>query len=93
MKRKESVLIWLDDRVWAKLLEPMLIGEPEQADDLARMWGYLLSELEDGPEGVHRARQCLENALRVTFHFSESNKRCRARYETAMTGSVNRSSR
>src|SRR5215475_2659176 len=73
----------LDDRVWTELLEPMLIGEPAQADRLARMWSYLLSEMEDGPDGVFRARQSIENALRVTFPFTKSYSIWRARYERA----------
>ena len=81
MKRKKSIPIWLDDRIWTEILEPMLIGEPDQAERLARMWSYLLSEIEEGPDGVFRARQCLENGLRVTFAFSKSYKTCRARYE------------
>src|SRR5215813_595331 len=84
MKRKKPIPTWLDDRLWTELLEPMLIGEPSHADRLARMWSYLLSEMEEGQDGVFRVRQCLENALRATFPFTKSYSACRARYERAL---------
>ena len=88
MPHKKFVPTWLDDEVWLELLEPMMMDDPTRADRAARLWSYLLSEIDSGPEGVVRARQCLENALRVTFPFSQTCRKCRSEYERAIKASV-----
>lgn len=67
---------WLDDRVWLDLLEPMLLEDSALAERAAKLWHYLLAEIESGPEGVTRAAECLENALRLTFPFTKTYKAC-----------------
>ena len=66
---------WLSDQVWLDLLEPMLEA-PGLADQAARLWHYLLVQIERGPDGVTNAAVCLENALRLTFPFTTTYQAC-----------------
>ena len=75
---------WLDDEVWLELLEPMLMEDAALALRAAKLWHYLLSEIESGPLGITHARQCLENAIRLTFSFTEAHKACRTLFELSL---------
>lgn len=76
---------WLDeDKVWLDLLEPMLLEDPALADRAARLWHYLLAEIERGPEGVTRAAQCIENALRLTFPFTKTYRACMILFQVSL---------
>lgn len=67
---------WLSDQVWLDLLEPMLSEDSALADRAAKLWHYLLVEIERGPDGVTNAAVCLENALRLTFPFTTTYQAC-----------------
>lgn len=67
---------WLGDKVWLDLLEPMVFEDSALADRAAKLWHYLLLEIESGPEGVTNAAVCLENALRLTFPFRTTYQAC-----------------
>lgn len=75
---------WLDDQVWLDLLEPMLLEDSALADRAAKLWHYLLAEIESGPQGVTRAAQCIENALRLTFPFTKTYKACMILFQVSL---------
>ncbi|HXU36864.1 MAG TPA: hypothetical protein VN937_10925 [Blastocatellia bacterium] len=75
---------WLSDKVWLDLLEPMLFEDSALADRAAKLWHYLLLELESGPEGVTRAAVCLENALRLTFPFTTTYQACMILFQESL---------
>lgn len=75
---------WLDDNIWLDLFGPLFLEDSSQADHAAKLWHRLLAELEDGPEGLVRAMTCLENALRLTFPFTETHRACRILFEMSL---------
>ena len=75
---------WLGDKVWLDLLEPMLFEDSALADRAAKLWHYLLVEIESGPEGVTNAAVCLENALRLTFPFTTTYKACMILFQESL---------
>jgi hypothetical protein len=75
---------WLGDQVWLDLLEPMLLENPALADRAAKLWHYLLVEIESGPEGVTNAAVCLENALRLTFPFTTTYQACTTLFQESL---------
>ena|SRR6266404_2799988 len=75
---------WLGDKVWLDLLEPMLFEDSALADQAAKLWHYLLLEIESGPEGVTRAAVCLENALRLTFPFTTTYQACMILFQESL---------
>lgn len=75
---------WLGDKVWLDLLEPMLFEDSALADRAARLWHYLLLEIESGPEGVNNAAVCLENALRLTFPFTTTYQACMILFQESL---------
>lgn len=75
---------WLDDQVWLELLEPILLKDPALAERAAKLWHHLLAEIESGPEGVTRAAQSLENALRLTFPFTKTYKACMILFQVSL---------
>lgn len=75
---------WLDDRVWLDLLEPLLLEDSAVADRAARLWHHLLAEIESGPEGVTRAAQCIENALRLTFPYTKTYRACMILFQVSL---------
>jgi hypothetical protein len=75
---------WLGDKVWLDLLEPMLFEDSALADRAAKLWHYLLIEIESGPEGVTRAAVCLENALRLTFPFTTTYQACMILFQESL---------
>ena len=77
---------WPNDEAWLKLLEPMLLEDASLADLAGRLWCYLIEEIKRGPEGATRARQSLEDALRLTFQFTEAHKACRTLFEMSVAG-------
>ena len=77
---------WPNDEAWLKLLEPMLLEDASLADAAGRLWYYLIEEIKSGPEGATRARQSLEDALRLTFQFTEAHKACRTLFEMSVAG-------
>jgi hypothetical protein len=76
---------WLDDYVWLDLFSWLFLEDPITADSTARLWHRLILELRSGPEGVTRARSCLENALRLTFPFTETYQVCRSLYQISLS--------
>ena len=75
---------WLGDKVWLDLLEPILFEDSALADRAAKLWHYLLLEIESGPEGVTRAAVCLENALRLTFPFTTTYQACMILFQESL---------
>jgi hypothetical protein len=47
-------------------------------------WHQLLAELESGPQGATRVAWCLENALRLTFPFTDTYHACRILFEVSL---------
>jgi hypothetical protein len=75
---------WLDDRVWLDMFEPLFAEDPKQADRAAKLWHRLLAEIESREEGVTHAAICIENALRLTFPFTETYRACRILFEVSL---------
>jgi hypothetical protein len=75
---------WLGDKVWLDLLEPMLFEDSALADRAAKLWHYLLLEIESGPDGVTNAAVCLENALRLTFPFTTIYQACMILFQESL---------
>lgn len=75
---------WLGDQVWLDLLEPMLFEDSALADRAAKLWHYLLVEIESGPEGVTNAAMCLENALRLTSPFTTTYQACMILFQDSL---------
>ena len=73
-----------DDAIWLELFEAAFLEDPRLAETAARLWQSLVSEIEAGPQGVTRARQCLEQAIRLTFPFTETFKVCRDLFEASL---------
>jgi hypothetical protein len=76
---------WLDDEMWLDLFGWLFLEEPSKADDAAKLWYRLLVEIRSGPEGVTRARSCLENALRLTFPYTETYHLCRTLFQISLS--------
>lgn len=83
-KRLDDSDWWLDDRIWLDLFEPLFDENPELADRAAKLWHRLLAELEDGAKGVAHAMICIENALMLTFPFTETYHACRILFEVSL---------
>lgn len=75
---------WLGDQVWLDLLEPMLFEDSALADRAAKLWHYMLVEIESGPDGVTNAAVCLENALRLTFPFTTTYQACMILFQESL---------
>jgi hypothetical protein len=84
MPDKRTEPKWLEDQVWLDLLEPMLLEDSALADRAAKLWHHLLAEIESGPEGVTRAAQSLENALRLTFPYTKTYKACMILFQVSL---------
>ena len=68
---------YMDDSIWLDIFETAFLEDGVVAERATRLWHHLLNEIESGPEGITHARQCLENAIRVTFPFTETYRACR----------------
>jgi len=75
---------WLDDDLWLDLFTPLFWEYPELADHAAKLSHRLLDKIEDGPEGVTQAAICIENALRLTFPFTNTYHACRILFEVSL---------
>ena len=62
----------------------MLFEDSALADRAAKLWHYLLLEIESGPEGVTNAAVCLENALRLTFPFTTTYQACMILFQESL---------
>lgn len=71
-KRLSDSEWWLKDEVWLDLFNPTFHEDSSKADRAAKLWHQLLGELETGPRGATRVAWCLENALRLTFPFTDT---------------------
>lgn len=67
---------WLDDKIWLDIFGSYLSEDPFQADRAARLFHRLVAEIESGEKGTTRAAICLENALRLTFPFTNTGRAC-----------------
>lgn len=75
---------WLDDQVWLDLFNPTFHEDSSKADRAARLFHHLLAEIESGPTGATRVAWCLENALRLTFPFTDTYHACRILFEVSL---------
>ena len=73
-----------DDAIWLQLFVAAFMEDPRLAEKAARLWQSLLSQIEAGPQGLTQARQCLEQAIRLTFPFTETFKACRDLFEASL---------
>jgi hypothetical protein len=76
---------WLDDHLWLDLLEWLFWEDSSKADIAAKLWHHLIVELSSGPEGVTHVISSLENALRLTFPFTETYHACRTLYRISLS--------
>jgi hypothetical protein len=76
---------WLDDRLWLDLLEWLFWEDASKADIAAKLWHRLIGELSSGPDGVMHVRSSLENALRLTFPFTETYHACKILYQMSLS--------
>ena len=73
-----------DDALWLELFEQAFSDNAALAEKAARLWQYLLTQIESGPAGATEARHCLERAIRLTFPFTEMYRDCRDRFEDSL---------
>ena len=73
-----------DDSIWLELFEAAFLDDDSVAEQAAKLWYYLLSQIESGPKGITAARQCLENGIRLTFPFTTTYKTCRSLFELSL---------
>ena len=76
MQTKTKPEDWLSEERWLDLLAPALDKDPDRADRVAKLFHYLLVEIESGPKGSTRAIQSLESAFRLTFSFTKTYRAC-----------------
>ena len=76
-----------DDMIWLELFEAAFMDDGKLAERAARLWQYLVSQIESGPEGITNARQSLETAIRLIFPFTEIYKSCRDQFEASLVES------
>jgi len=75
---------WLDDKVWLDLFNPTFHEDSSKAYRAAKLWHRLLAEIESGEEGTTRAAICLENALRLTFPFTDTYRACEIFFQVSL---------
>lgn len=69
---------WLDDRVWIDLFAPLFAKDGSLADRAAKLFDYLLLELENGgSKGATHAAICIENALDRIFPYTSLGRTCK----------------
>ena len=73
------------DNIWLELFEAAFQEDGALAERAARLWHYLLCQIESGPEGITCARQSLENAIRIAFPFTETFRSCRNLFEASLS--------
>jgi hypothetical protein len=79
----------LDESIWLDIFEFAFQEDAGVAERAAWLWHYLLTEIESGPEGITNARQSLENAIRVTFPFTETYRACRNLFDISFEKGFN----
>ena len=72
------------DEIWLEIFDATFLDNPDLAVKAARLWHYLLTQIESGPQGITHARQCLQNGIRLVFPFTASYKACRDRFEASL---------
>jgi len=75
---------WLDDKVWLDLFNQTFHEDSSKAYRAAKLWHRLLAEIESGKEGTTRAAICLENALRLTFPFTDTYRACEIFFQVSL---------
>ena len=73
-----------DDDAWRDLFENAFFEDITLADKAAKLWYYLLSEIQSGEEGIIRTRDWLEHAIRLTFLYTSAFREARDRFEAAL---------
>jgi hypothetical protein len=64
----------LEDLPWLELFAAAFTEDSALAEQAARLWHYLVTEIERGPEGATNARHHLERAIRLTFPFTRRTR-------------------
>jgi hypothetical protein len=65
---------WLDDETWLNLLEPALRNDPNTAETAAHIWNRLIEMIRSGSKGRRTAIAALEDAIRLSYGFTEASK-------------------
>lgn len=85
MKGKPTKPARPDDTIWLDLFEPLFFGcDTGVADKTAKLFDYLLVELDSGPEGVTNVGVCIENALRLIFPFTAMGRACMVLFQVSL---------
>ena len=74
----------MNDNDFLELFDATFLEDPALAERAAKLWHYLLTEIERGPEGITQARNWLEQAIRHTFPFTRTYFLCRELFEDSL---------
>jgi hypothetical protein len=81
--REDSQLL-KDERVWLELFQPLFAGDGDLADRAAKLFDYLLLELDNGPKGITHVGIALENALRLIFPYTSLGHACMILFQVSL---------
>ena len=79
-----KLVLPFSDEIWLEIFEAAFLDDPDVAVKAARLFHYLLMQIESGPQGITNARQCLENGIRLVFPFTANYKACRDKFEESL---------
>jgi len=65
---------WPDDEAWLTLLSPALKEDPGSAETAAHIFNHLIELIESGPKGIQAAAAALEDAIRLSYGFTEASR-------------------
>ena len=88
MEKNSTKLLWPDEETWLGFFRDALCGDPERAEQVARIWYTLLEHLGEGPEGLRNARLILKQALRLTYPFTSSYRLAYRHFKLSLSGRV-----
>ena len=75
---------WRDERVWLELFQPLFAEDGDLADRAAKLFDYLLLEIDNGQKGVTHVAICLENALRLIFPYTSVGRTCMILFQVSL---------
>ena len=65
---------WPDDEAWLTILAPALKDDPGSAETAAHIFNHLIELIGSGPEGLKAAVSSLENAIRLSYGFTDASR-------------------
>lgn len=84
-EEKAKTDLWLDDRVWIDLFAPLFAEDGSLADRAAKLFDYLLLELENGgSKGATHAAICIESALQLIFPYTSLGRTCMILFQVSL---------